>query len=537
MRKLLLVGIALVAFACPAGARSYTAELYTTDLRILDDGSLAVTEVVRFRFERGKFTHVWRTLPLRRLDGIDEIHSPDPIEVRARRRSISVRWNFPTTEDTVRTITLSYRARGAFGNAPGGRVLRWIAFPREHAYRIERARAAVTWPEAWPAPERLEVRGSPLRPMRTNTGALFEIGPLRAERTAVIEVALASGVPAFAAGAWQQRQERWDAQTPGLIAVAGVILLLGAAGTARMRRSALAPAPLSRDATPRPGPPGDLPAILAGPIRDGRVWLRHAVAGLIDLGSRGVLRFEMEPKKGRWAGKRFRIRRLHVPADLGAIERGLLESAFRKSEPDGTVEVRNAWRSLMRDMKGFERAVRAELEGRGEYDPAVVEGGRRLSRFGLMLLALGAASGLLVGLSYDRFGPAAILTVAVLVLLGATAIGIGATVPLQSASGRSHAVEWSGFARYLKEAAKGTTPIDAERFAGWLPFAMAFGIADAWLRAGKKWKIAPPPWLQGLEGERDGMAAWIAIFGASGGGHGGGSGAAGAAGGGGSGAG
>ncbi len=519
--RLLLLLIILLAVTGHARAKSYSAELYTSELRILEDGTLAVTEIVRMRFERGEFTHLWRTLPLRRLDGIDRIESPDPIRVSANQQRISIRWEFPAIHDTVRTFTLSYRVHGVFTNAGGRPILRWVAFPREHAYRIDRARAVLSWPSGWPAPEHLEVSGSDLRPMESASGALFEIGPLRTERSVTIHAVLAPGTIALETPAWQLQQQRWNEQVPMMLAIAGVILALGVFAIVRMRNVAVAPAPSSGTVTPRPGPPSDLPAALAGPVCDGRVWLRHAVAGLIELGVRGVLRFEMEPKKSRWSGKTFRIRRLADSGALGTIERAALESAFRKGDADGTVEMGKAWTSLMRDMKGFERLVRAELEARGEYDPHVTEGGRRIARFGYLLLALCAGAGVLVGLAFDRFGPSALATVGVLAVLGAIAVAIGKTVPLQSPSGRAHAVEWKGFARYMRDATKGTVPLDAERFNRWLPYATSLGIADAWLRAGKKWKIAPPPWLGDLEGNKDGMVAWLPVFGSGVSGHGG----------------
>jgi hypothetical protein len=539
--QLLLIGALILAGALAGGAaaKSYTAELYTSDLRVQEDGSLIVTETIRFRFESGEFTHVWRTLPLRRLDAIEQIESPDPIIVAKKREMVSVRWNFTAIRDTVRVFTLSYRVRGVLQNVDGRPLLRWTAFPAERTYRIARARATLSWPPGWPTPERLDAGGSRQRPMLTEGGALFELGSLHRERTAVIRADFAAGSPPVATPVWQMRRERWSRQNPMFFAIGGVLLVLGVALVVRMRKSAVAPDPFSRTVTPQPAPPSELPAILAGPVRDGRVWLRHAVAGLIDLGAQGILSFEMEPRKSRWTGKIYRMRRLTVPTSLGTAERAALESAFKKCDPDGTVELRKAWISLMRDMKPFERLARAELEQRGEFDPAVAEGGRRISRFGLLLFVLAAGAGLLVALSFDRVGPGAIVPVAVLAVIATAAVAIGATIPLQSATGRAHAQEWKGFSRYLKDAAKGSTPVDAGRYARWLPYAMAFGAADSWLRAGKKWQIAPPPWLKGLEGDSDGMAAWVPVFGASAGGHGGvgAGGAAGAAGGGGSGAG
>lgn len=534
-----LVVVALGASAGPTQAKAYTCTLYTSDLRIEDDGSLLVTETIRFRFEKGDFTHVWRTLPLRKLDAIEQIESPDPIVVNRRRETISVRWNFPAIHDTTRTFVLTYRARGVVANSAGKPVLRWAAFPTEHSYRIERARAQLSWPASWPAPEGLTAGRSGVRPLKTATGALFEFGALRPERTAVIEADFGGNAPTIATPAWQRQREQWNRQNPLFFAITGILLLLGGIVVTRMRRSAVAPAPLSRATLSQTTPPSDLSPFLAGPICDGRVWLRHVIAGLIDLAAQGAVSFEMSPRRSLWTGKSFRVHRGAQPSSIGSIGQAAIDSAFRKCDPDGSVEIRKAWTSLMRDMKGLERTIRAELERRGEFDPAVAEGGKRVSHFGFILLALAVGAGLLVALSFDRVGPAAMAPVAALGVLGAISIAVGASVPLQSTAGRAHALEWKSFARSLKDAARGSTPLDGRRYVQWLPYAMAFGVSDAWLRAGKKWNITPPPWLQGFDGNTDGMAAWVAVFGASAGSHGGtgAGGAGGAAGGGGSGAG
>ena len=539
MRRLLTLLLLLLGVAGGTHAKSYKAEIYTTDLRILEDGSLAVTEVVRFRFVTGKFTHVWRTIPLRNIDGIEAIESPEPTRVRMRRGSVSVRWDFPASRDTVRTFTLSYRVRGALQLAGGGMALRWIAFPGDHTYRIERARVLLTWPEGWAAPERIEASRPRIAPIIRDAGALFEIGSLKPERTVLISANLAPGSLAAVAPAWQEKRERQRRQIPTMLAISGLILILGLGALLRMRRGAIAPASPERTVGLRATPPSELPAVLAGPICDGQVTVRHAVACLVDLGARGIVRFEAMPRTSRWTTPSHRLRRLETSVGLGGIERAVLESAFQKAGPDGTVELRKVWGSLTAGMKPFGRLVRAELESRGDFDPHVVDAGKGIARVGFLLFGAAAGVGLLVALTFDRSGHSAILPPVILAVLGTIAVGIGGSLPLQSASGRQRSLEWKGFARYLKDAAKGATPIDPARFALWLPYAMAFGLADGWLRAGKKWKITPPAWLQGLPGDDSGMAAWIPIFAASSAGHTGGVGGAagGAGGGGGSGAG
>ncbi|RPJ39636.1 MAG: DUF2207 domain-containing protein, partial [Chloroflexi bacterium] len=67
-RKLLLASIVMlilsVLAASPAlAAKDYSAEQYDVVVQVQTDGSLLVTETIRFRFEGGPFTYVFRELP------------------------------------------------------------------------------------------------------------------------------------------------------------------------------------------------------------------------------------------------------------------------------------------------------------------------------------------------------------------------------------------------------------------------------------------------------------------------------------------
>jgi hypothetical protein len=526
-----------VVLAGAAAAKSYRAESYRSDIRLLEDGSLRVNEEIRFRFEGGPFHTVYRILPLRRTDGIDEITSPDPVVIRQRSSEIDLRWNFDPVTDTVRTIVLTYHVRGAIYQKDGKGALRWIAFPREHEYRIDSAQAFLVFPPGSPPSETVETVPRGISQSRTAAGILFDVGTLHANRTIEIDASL----PAPAAEPeWQAFHERWMRRVPSFLAVAALILVAGMILIAGIwRRYVAAASPLASGGPPplAIAPPSDLSPALAGALRDGRASFTQEIATLLDLARRGFIRFEETGRTSIFKTSRKIIRRLDIPESPSTWEEVVLAQAFRDAEPSGAVTLGKAWRRVYRAFPSFRSAVEEELERRGDFDPAVRLGMRRLYGLAIGGAVLTVLSIVWTIVLFGRFGPAPIALAFAFGIVAITSMGIAGVMPLFSERGRDESIRWKGFALAIRRSAKERTPIDAERFTAWLSYAAAFGFADTWMRAGSRWGIAVPDWLRSAPGSRAAFDAWIPIFMVHGGGGAGvGGGGGGAAGGGASGA-
>ena len=172
----------------------------------------------------------------------------------------------------------------------------------------------------------------------------------------------------------------------------------------------------------------------------------------------------------------------------------------------------------------------------------------RVTVAGLVIM-LASVPGFAVSVAlFDRTGEPVLSVPIALMVVGVVGMITGATLSPLSEEGHRRAERWRAFKRTLgamAAEASGAAP-SVERVERWLPYAVAFGTALAWMkRLQKQGVTAGPSWLKAVsrEGARGAasLGATVAILsaGSSAGAHAGGSagGGAGAAGGGSSGAG
>jgi hypothetical protein len=529
---ILLVLLLSAVLPRPTFARKdYRAESYNVLLRLSGDGSVSVREEIRVRFDGGPFTFFYRGIPFARTDGIDGITPSDSARVRMRNDRADVTWQFAPCRDTTRVFTLEYRARGVLYEEGGKRRFRWRAFPQERAYPIDAASALVLVPgQGWP---KVEVRAEPgnvsfvANPglsgptaeqgfTAAKTGVRLAPTALRPNRSVVLQVDMASNLISGPDPGWHQQRLRWKERLPGPLAAAAALLVLGILWILRARADVLArlapgtaAAHVGKVRMPVSAPPEEVSPALAGALVFGQPALLHAVAVLLDLARRGALRIDPGAPHSRWTSPRPRIRRGAAPADLEAWERIVLDSVFAQPSPDGSVEWRKAISTMNRRFKEYRSAVHAGLVRRGAFDAAGLEGRRTLRRRLLLLivpdLAAAAAGILLLG----ALGPAAFLPLGAMCVVMTTAAVVSETFPLRTRQGADLAHAWKGFARYLKDAARGETPIDAARFAAWLPLALSLGVATQWTKAAQRRGIEPPDWFRSDAGD---MAADMRVL-------------------------
>lgn len=534
-----LLGLLALLTIAPgeAHAKSYRSDLYTTQIQLLDDGSMIVTEEFVFRFRGGPFTRAHRDLRHAKSDGIDGIQSPDPIRIRQRSRETRIRWTYAALRDTTRTFSLTYRIQGALRVEGGRKVLRWHLFPTEREYAIDRARAVLILPEGWSPPEEITTRPGGYEARGGGSRYLYEFGPLKKDRSIVLNVVLPGAATAADVPLWQREEIRYRDRAPMVLAIAGALLLACVFAVLQIRRGVIA------DLVP-PGtmpivttPPSDLAPAMAGGLRDGQVTANHALATLLDLARRNILRFESDGRRSVLGRQDAKISLVAPSHQLARWEAIIVETVFRKRDPQTPIPLRKAWERIVGNLKAFSRALEADLEGRGDFDPQMRAARSRFHRMAVVFGALGlVAIGLVLAVGYDSLGPASFAFVAALGIAAVVAVIVGGTLPLYSAQGRQRSASWRAFAIHIKESAKGVSPVDTARFEGWLPYAAAFGLLTSWFKAGKKWSLTPPSYLHSIGDGGVDMAIWAAVFSSTSTSGGTGAGAGGAGGGGGSGA-
>lgn len=554
----LLLVAALFVFAGTAQAqKAYSADRFDVNVAVQTDGSLLVTETVVFDFIGGPFTYVFRELPTDHTDGIGEIvgsvdgrilpHGDQPGQLEITGRDpIRITWHMEPTSNTARTFVLSYHVMGVVRQTENSDQLLWQALPDEYEYSIASSTTAVT------APNNLLDVGEPLIQAgqadiaRAGDQISFTSQNLSANSPLVIGVNFPAGSILTAPPAWQARQEAQEAQAPlwwGLAAAilgAGLVAIIAQVSRFRLR--------IARRKGISYEPPTDLPPGLAGTLLtyDATPTWANALGTLFSLAEQGIIEIDESPEKKWYRPHEFLIRLLEEPLQPQPHEEALLDLLFTTKKGDWVKTVKFSDLSsavTSRRWKAFTDTGRMELK---LYDWFSLERGRARNGFliaGILLLVVGVAAMVLVGVLAGSFGPAALVLGGSLMLLGMVAMIASTAISPLTDTALAQKAEWQQFADYLKQVSKGKAAVDSPNmFLKYLPYAAAFGLLPQWTKHFEKsgWTEVPP-YFRALPGSdpAQSMAAFGAMSAAttSAGGSAAGAAGAGAAGGGASGAG
>jgi len=563
---LVSVLVAIVAAAAPASAaKDYRAERFHARIVVEPNGSIVVTETIRFVFGADSFTYVYRELTGRKTDGIMILGAtmdgqpmmqgkqPGEYELKkadgGRRRVV---WHFAAITGAAHTFTLTYLVDGVAWQDTDADVLAWTLLPTKHEYLIECASGEVEYPATTsliggalfePSASDLQVDGQAVR---------FRRCPFEKDDSWVMTLRFAPRSIAAVAPAWQQRARLTRAHAPMFLGLAAFILLTGAGGFVFFALNHRMPTAGVRDGR-QAAPPDDLPPALAGALtRTGAsaAWA-DALAALFDLARRGVIRIDALPVTGVFKKHDFQVTAGPAPRTLKAHEHTLLELLFTtKSGPRPIVKFSDLSRifASARRWKRFRASVADDLRASGLLDPERERTRGRVTILGVATMLFSIVGFALSAVFLDQVGEAVLALPIAILVSGIVGLATGASLSPLSDEGHGRAQRWKAFGRHLGGVAKhaegeAATHANFERL---LPYAAAFGVAVAWAkRLEKRGVNAGPSWLQALasDGASHGapMAATVAMLSAghNAGAHAGGgaAGAAGAAGGGSSGAG
>ncbi len=495
--------------ASPAWAKRLVAESFHSDIQVQSDGSVRVTETLRFRFRGGPFTSVTRSVPRRDVDGIEMIRSNAPYAFVGTGRNAPLRWTFEPLRDTTRTIVLEYVARGAVEVRGAELRLDWPLVPRNRKYQVENATAVLHWPPRWNA---RELRARDGRVTRTADSATFERRRLSDEAKPLVRARFSSPDP-LPIPAWQavrdERRQHWG--TIALCTAAVFLLGLGLviaqareAGVASLRIDPM------RDAA---HPPANLPPALAGAIWRGSSQWNDMVATLVDLAQRGYVVIEARPgQRGRASGA-WNLRRTSLAAGLAAWERVVLETVFPQAD-ERVVPASRLWTPLSRQKAAFEAAVRMHLRQSGLYDPHADEARTRLRATAGVWCAATVALAAAAPFVWPRAGEGALILPLGALGVALVAFALANNIPRHSTHGRQSAAAWAGYREFLRKLAGAEKPPgDPNWFQHQAGYAVALGVCKPWLMAAAKWTPPIPAWFR-LPAEGGGgiadVVSWLA---------------------------
>ena len=356
---------------------------------------------------------------------------------------------------------------------------------------------------------------------------------------------------AAAAPEWQRRAALNRENTPLFLGLGGLVLFAGVAGFLMFALNHRhARTDHSGDVS---SPPDDLAPALAGSLigTAASTGWGPVLGALMDLARRRALTIESVEKAGLFASKEVRISRGPVPAHAAPHERVLLDLLFTdKHGPRTSVTFSELARTFAssRRWKRLKEAIAAELRDQRLLDADRERTRGRVTLAGLLVLVMAIAGFAGSVALFDRVGQPVLAVPIALLIVGVVGMITGASLSPLSEEGHRRAERWRSFKRALGHPSDTAAPggPGVERLERWLPYAVAFGTAVAWMKRLEKQGITMgPSWLTAIS--RDGahgpanIGATVAILsaGSSAGAHAGGhaGGASGAAGGGASGAG
>jgi Predicted membrane protein (DUF2207) len=514
MRPVSCLALMLAAAVIPAPAKDYRAERYDVALNLDRKGRLTVTETVEFRFLGSPFHFVFRDLDTLYTDGISDVRASGPGEVEISNDSpIHVRWNFEPVSDVTRTFTLSYTVAGAIQKRADGDLFVWHPLPRQKKYPIGLSRIRVTYPRdltpALASVSHLDAR------WETSPGtATMELTDLSPDRYPELALRFAAGAFLGTLPRWQSEITRnhADFQTALFTGLAAGLLISALVALLSFRATA---GRLPDDRSLRlPEAPDSLTPAAAAVL----IGRHYPVTGiLIDLARRGVLRVDEAARSG-FNGRKFKVTLLQPSAQMTPYERLFVDAGFRKGKTE--VEMTEFAARTQGARYKIRQAIVGELVDRGLVDRKGYRAKTRLSVIGWLAVILGPPA-FFVGLTVNRSMISGVMTAAgaALVLIGAVTLVAASRTSRWTDAGVPAAARWRAFFRYLRDAARGRalTPLSTVAD-GWLPYAMAFGLAAQLARRQKRdgTALALPDWFAAFEPCADGSDAFVAFLATSG---------------------
>lgn len=263
-------------------------------------------------------------------------------------------------------------------------------------------------------------------------------------------------------------------------------------------------------------PPGELPPAFAGAlVGDPSSW-NNALATLFDLARRGVVRFVELPGEKKWyQGPPFELRLEEDPAGLLPHEQGLLAALFEtKKGKERSLDISELGGRYTGHSDRFREPLQREMVMAGLIDPdragvrqrLLVGGGVACLVAGVGFIAavvIGAVTGLWPAMAV----PGGLLVAGVVALIA------GALHNTLSMQGLEAAARWQAFSRHVRDVTRDEAPASPSAFEPYLPYAAAFGHAEAWVKHFEKQDEVPiPAWFEAVS---DGSAAWVALLAAT----------------------
>ncbi len=524
----LLLALSILATDAATAQRTLVFEELRSDIEVLPDGDILVTETLRPRFT-GSWNGIIRILSLRppAAYGPDYllearlISATDPSgralrheTSRVSRDSRQFKVWVPDAEDRTATVVLTYRVGNALGHfeadslsdTPPWDELYWQATGTDWDVPILNATARIRLPEgARPTQATAYVgRAGSITTAEVRSDDRWvstgPVGPLRPGEGLTLAVGWPAGFVARPAPG--QRAAAPLFGTPNPLAAWPLLLPIVAFLLAYRAWDRRGRDPAELAVTTHWEPPANLTPAEAGTLVDHDAGIQDIVSTLVDLAVKGYLVIEEDRKQGFLAwGKEYTFRSVRPRsewADLPEHERLFLEGLFAGA---GTsVQLSDLKNEFYKSIPKIKDALQRTLVLKGYYLRRPDHVRRRWLVFAALAAAVGFSPGPMI-LMGPMAPPLTGVTLVVAAVLTAVILGaFGWIMPRRTESGARTREAVLGFKRFLErvEAPRYRRMITSpDVFEAYLPFAMAFGCEERWARAFEGLVREPPQWYRG----------------------------------------
>lgn len=509
MRRLalaVLVAGALLACAGPAQARELEMTSMEVDLRVGEDGVLHVEERMDVRFT-GFYNGIFRFIPyadLRtagfrrslalRVDAVEDGQG-NGLEYWSSRKNgnLVLKIRVPGAKNATRRVVVRYRALNvilgydAEASPFGGHdELYWNVVGTGWQFPIRTVRVSVRLPASLAslASDRFRTRswrglyaedrsGTENALQRGEDGVFRgEAGPFGPGQALTIAVAFPPGHVDHP-GTWMR--VLWFLQVNWFLFIPLVLLVLWFWIWWRWGRDSLG----RRTIIPEYEPPEGLRSAAVGVLLDERLDHRDVTAAIVDLAVRGVITIDVTTKKRRLLLDREKLEQ----ADLDRFDRDLIEGLF--GDEKTSIALSSLKYKFVSTLSALRGLAERDLVKRGYWRKAP----RSVNAmwFGITFVTVLAAGalGFAFGLGY-------------VIAVGVCAIPmlvLASNMSKRSRKGLDALARIKGMQEYMVTAERERMQaLPMEMFERLLPYAIAFGVHDRWLKAFADLFTRPPDW-------------------------------------------
>jgi uncharacterized membrane protein YgcG len=528
LKRFFVIFITLLLGINAAAAQDRTVIWERWDVRIYnvhtEDNELEVSETYELRFI-GQFTVGTATIPLQYVEDVRDVQVYEDGErlergcaeqrgtycVTSTRDSIGVEYYFTRPlSNTTREFRIDYEVVGAIRTYETGDLLGWTVVPTDRfGFEVQNSTITIEMPEGYAPREGID-------PVETY-GVPAEVDVLGSTITATVSGSLDTdgdfriGVqfphnPEARTPSWQaayDQQQAYDESVRPLIdfGLVGLSALIALGGPlmiflqwytrGRDPKIGIVPEYLSE-------PPSAIRPAVVGTLVDERADLRDVLSTLVDLAQRGYMVMEENREEGFLgigSSSKFTFKRTAESAqDLKPFETRLLNNIFSGGRMERTLDsLQNVFYQYIPQL---EHDLYQQLVAEGYFTVAPNVTRNTWLAVGGGILGIPILGGFIALTTETALSFTIVLALLAVGFTGVVGLIVANAMPAKTRKGAEEAAKWKAFYRYMDNLDKYTSVEEAAaRFDAYLPYAVAFGLNNEWLRRFSKLDNMPiPPW-------------------------------------------